>query len=279
MLIGDYTILNKNYEELIDFAKSQASRYQNADPFPSIYFDDFFNEEFLSDVLSEFPELGDKNDIQYSNPNEIKLASRGEQKFGPKTKVLMHFLNSEPFLMFLSDLSGITNLIAYPYFEVGGCHQIKPGGMLKIHADFNKHRTLGLDRRLNFLIYLNKDWKEEYGGHFELWKTDMSESRAKILPIFNRVAMFSTTDYSFHGHPDKLNCPEDRSRKSLALYYYTNGRPKEEVNDGLEDHTTLFKERKGVDSASMKAYNGLVNLAVDIMPPVLYRTLRNMRKK
>ena len=77
MLIGDYTILNKNYEELIDFAKSQASRYQNADPFPSIYFDDFFNEEFLSDVLSEFPELGDKNDIQYSNPNEIKLASRG----------------------------------------------------------------------------------------------------------------------------------------------------------------------------------------------------------
>jgi hypothetical protein len=279
MLVGDYTILNKNYAELIDFAKSQASSYQNADPFPSIYFDNFFNEEFLSDVLSEFPELGDKSDIQYSNPNEIKLASRGEQKFGPKTKVLMHFLNSEPFLMFLSELSGITNLIADPYFEGGGCHQIKPGGMLKIHADFNKHRTLGIDRRLNFLIYLNKDWKEEYGGHFELWKTDMSESRAKILPVFNRVAMFSTTDYSFHGHPDKLNCPEDRSRKSLALYYYTNGRPKEEVNDGLEDHTTLFKERKGVDSASMKVYNGLVNLAVDIMPPLLYRTLRNMRKK
>ncbi len=279
MLIGDYTILNKNYAELIDFAKSHASSYQNADPFPSIYFDNFFNEEFLSDVLSEFPELGDKSDIQYSNPNEIKLASRGEQKFGPKTKVLMHFLNSEPFLMFLSELSGITNLIADPYFEGGGCHQIKPGGMLKIHADFNKHRTLGIDRRLNFLIYLNKDWKEEYGGHFELWKTDMSESRAKILPLFNRVAMFSTTDYSFHGHPDKLNCPEDRSRKSLALYYYTNGRPKEEVNDGLEDHTTLFKERKGVDSASMKVYNSLVNLAVDVMPPILYRTLRNIRKK
>ncbi len=91
----------------------------------------FFNENFLSDVLSEFPELGDKSDIQYSNPNEIKLASRGEQKFGPKTKLLMHFLNSEPFLMFLSELSGITNLIADPYFEGGGCHQIKPGGMLK----------------------------------------------------------------------------------------------------------------------------------------------------
>ncbi|MDA8886160.1 2OG-Fe(II) oxygenase [Bacteroidia bacterium] len=280
MQIGDYKILNRNYDELLEYASSHKDAYKNADPFPSIYFDDFINPEFLNEVLEEFPELGDKNDIQYKNPNEIKLASRGEQKFGPKTKVLMHFLNSEPFLNFLSELSGINNLIADPYFEGGGCHQIKPGGMLKIHADFNKHRTLGLDRRLNFLIYLNKYWKDEYGGHFELWNKDMSEQKAKISPIFNRVAMFSTTDFSFHGLPDRLTCPEGRSRKSLALYYYTNGRPQEEVNDGLEDHTTLFKERKDVASENkMKTYNRVVNLAIDLMPPLLYRTIRNIRKK
>lgn len=280
MQVGDYKILNKNFAELIALARENHAKYKEADPFPSIYFDDFFNEEFLSEVLNEFPELGGKGDIQYNNPNEVKLASRGESRFGPKTKVLMHFLNSEPFLNFLSELSGIENLIADPYFEGGGCHQIKPGGMLKIHADFNKHRTLGVDRRLNFLIYLNKDWKEEYGGHFELWSDDMSESRAKILPLFNRVAMFSTTDFSYHGHPEPLKCPADRSRKSLALYYYTNGRPAEEVNVGLEDHTTLFKERKGVESENkMKVYNKVVNLAIDLMPPILYRTLKNLRQK
>ena len=279
MQIGEYQILNKNFDELIQFARENHTKYVSADPFPSIYFDNFFNENFLSEVLAEFPELGDKNDIQYSNPNEIKLASRGEQKFGPKTKVLMHFLNSEPFLNFLTELSGIEKLLPDPYFEGGGCHQIKPGGMLKIHADFNKHRITGLDRRLNFLIYLNKDWKEEYGGHFELWNTDMTESRAKILPLFNRVAMFSTTDFSYHGHPDPLRCPLDRSRKSLALYYYTNGRPKEEVNSGLEDHTTLFKDRKGIEPTSMKVYNGLVTVATDLMPPILFRLLRNLRNK
>ena len=280
MQIGEYQILNRSFGELIQFAKDNHSKYKNADPFPSIYFDNFFNEEFLSDVLEEFPTLGDKSDIKYNNPNEVKLASRGEQKFGKKTKVLMHFLNSEPFLNFLSELSGIQKLLPDPYFEGGGCHQIKPGGMLKIHADFNKHALTGLDRRLNFLIYLNKDWKEEYGGHFELWNEDMSESRAKILPLFNRVAMFSTTDFSYHGHPDKLTCPPDRSRKSLALYYYTNGRPKEEVNEGLEDHTTLFKERKGVKSESrMSTYNKIVNLAIDLMPPILYRTIRKIRNK
>lgn len=280
MQVGDYKILNRNFTELIDLAKENYEKYKGADPFPSIYFDDFFNEDFLAEVLEEFPNLGAKGDIQYNNPNEIKLASRGEERFGPKTKVLMHFLNSEPFLNFLTELSGIENLIADPYFEGGGCHQIKPGGMLKIHADFNKHRTLGVDRRLNFLIYLNKDWKEEYGGHFELWSDDMSESRAKILPLFNRVAMFSTTDFSYHGHPEPLKCPPDRSRRSLALYYYTNGRPAEEVNAGLEDHTTLFKERKGVESENkMKVYNKVVNLAIDLMPPILFRAIKNLRQK
>ena len=157
MQVGDYQILNRSFDELIQYAKDNHAKYINAEPFPSIYFDHFFNEEFLSDVLDEFPNLGDKSDIQYNNPNEVKLASRGEQKFGKKTKVLMHFLNSEPFLNFLTELSGIEKLLPDPYFEGGGCHQIKPGGMLKIHADFNKHRVTGLDRRLNFLIYLNKD--------------------------------------------------------------------------------------------------------------------------
>jgi hypothetical protein len=62
----------------------------------------------------------------------------------------------------------------------------------------------------------------------------------KILPLFNRMAIFSTTSTSYHGHPDPLTCPPDRTRKSLALYYYTNGRPENEVND---THLTLFRDR------------------------------------
>src|SRR5205085_7257435 len=100
-----------------------------------------------------------------------------------------------------------------------------------------------LDRRLNVLVYLNEDWDESYGGHFELWDQEMKGCRKKILPLFNRMALFSTTTTSYHGHPNQLTCPPDRTRKSLALYYYTNGRPEEEVVDGAQDHNTLFKYR------------------------------------
>ncbi|MDQ1403522.1 MAG: hypothetical protein QOG03_1838, partial [Actinomycetota bacterium] len=63
-----------------------------------------------------------------------------------------------------------------------------------------------------------------------------------ILPLFNRCVIFSTTSDANHGHPDPLQCPPDRTRKSMALYYYSNGRPAHEVG---RDHGTAFAARPG----------------------------------
>jgi hypothetical protein len=237
------SFINKSADELKEFGKSNKSVYATADPFPNIYFDNFFEPSMLKAVLEEFPDLTKKADQKFNDANEIKLTSKGEYRFGDKTKAFMHYLNSQPFLEFLSELTGIENLIPDPFFDGGGCHQIQPGGYLKIHADFNKHPRTKLDRRLNVLVYLNEDWDESYGGHFELWDKEMQGCRKKILPLFNRMALFSTTSTSYHGHPNQLTCPPDRTRKSLALYYYTNGRPEEEMVDGVHDHNTLFKYR------------------------------------
>lgn len=269
-----------SFDALLELGKSRHDDYMNASPFPNIYFDNFFNPDELRQVLAEFPELGDKGDIRFNNPNEHKLASRGEYRFGPQATAFAHFINSQPMLDFLSHLTGIPALLPDPYFEGGGFHQIKPGGFLKIHADFNKHRVTGLDRRINLLVYLNENWDESYGGHFELWDKDMKGCEKKILPLFNRMAIFSTTDFSYHGHPDPLNCPPDRSRKSMAFYYYTNGRPEGEVKSGGDNRiTTDFVARSGQDSSGMKLYNRFVQLAVDLTPPIVLKTYKNLTKK
>ena len=141
-------------------------------------------------------------------------------------------------------MTGIKNLLPDPTLSGGGYHEIKSGGYLKIHADFNKHPKYGLDRRLNLLIYLNKNWDVSFGGDFELWDQQMNNCVKKIPPNFNNVAIFSTTSNSYHGHPNPLTCPKNRSRKSIALYYYTNGRPEDEKVSLLENHTTIFRARK-----------------------------------
>lgn len=128
-------------------------------------------------------------------------------------------------------------------------------------------------------IYLNKEWKEEYGGHFELWDKNMKECKKKILPSINKLAIFSTTYFSYHGHPDPLNCSEDRSRKSLALYYYSNGRPSNEINIGLEEHSTILHKRKNsnLDTTFFKKNNIqlLKDFAKEILPPFIFKKLQD----
>ena len=132
-------------------------------------------------------------------------------------------------------------MIPDPYLIGGGLHELRNEGFLNIHSDFNRHPKMKLDRRLNILIYLNKDWKDEFGGQLQLWDINMKECKKNIVPIFNRMVIFSTTDTSYHGNPIEVNHPTFVSRKSIAMYYYSNGRPHSE--NELGDHSTIFRKR------------------------------------
>ena len=140
------------------------------------------------------------------------------------------------------ELTGIKGLIPDPYFEGGGLHETKRGGHLGVHADFNVHERLRLERRLNLLVYLNEDWADDYGGQLELWNKDMSDCAVRVKPVFGRAVIFNTALDSFHGHPDPLACPADRSRRSIATYYYTAA---EEGIALLPKRTTNFRSRPG----------------------------------
>ena len=182
-------------------------RYVAARPFPHIVLDGLFQEEVLDRVLAEFPRPGEIEWAAFDNPTEKKLGYRYTTPLKPYLRDFLYEMNSAPVLEFLEALTGIDGLIPDPYFGGAGPHQILPGGFLKVHADFNWHPKLRLDRRLNLLVYLNRDWKEEYGGHLELWDREVTRSEQKILPLFNRTVVFSTTDFSFHGHPDAARLP------------------------------------------------------------------------
>jgi hypothetical protein len=268
LTIGSFLPLSRMRE----VSETAHSTYMNAKPFPHIVFDNFFDPAIVDQILGEFPAPDAIRWQAFDNPQEIKLASNAEASFGPTTRLFMYHLNSITFLEFLSRITGIKNLIPDPGFEGGGLHQIVPGGKLGVHADFNKHRDSGLDRRLNLLLYLNKDWREEYGGHLQLWDRDVARCEAKVLPIFNRMMVFGTTDFTFHGHPDPLQCPEGMTRKSLALYYFSNGRPAEEITG---EHSTLFRPRNDKDF-ELTFKQRARRLANDLVPPILMRTFRKV---
>ena len=251
-----HNIISEKFKDLRTHSTNYKNKFVSAKPFPYIEIDNFFDEKFLNNILDSFPKMSEnKHNFNRNNKAEVKFATNLPENIPDNINKFIEYLNSYFFLNFLKDLTGIKEkLIPDPYLEGAGLHEIKTGGFLKIHSDFNLHPELKLNRRLNLLIYLNKDWKQEWGGHLELWDRDMKSCKVKIPPVFNKMVIFNTTDFSFHGHPEPLNCPNNVTRKSIALYYYTNGRPSNEINfeNGHMDRPTLFQKRPGTSDDFLK---------------------------
>ncbi len=245
-------------------AEQHRPHYAAADPFPHAVIEDFLPIDLCDRLLAEFPSAEREDWRRFERHHSRKLATTEDSHLGTFTRAVFAHFNSAACLRFLETLTGITGLIPDPYFEGGGLHQIEPGGFLKVHTDFNYHNRLKLDRRINLIVYLNEDWRDEYKGHLELWDSSMSRCVRKVLPVYNRCVVFSTTDWSYHGHPEKLACPPGRTRKSLALYYDTNGRPEEEQ---AAAHGTVWRERPS-DNPVRKAFAGFVRGVTSVRLPL-----------
>jgi Rps23 Pro-64 3,4-dihydroxylase Tpa1-like proline 4-hydroxylase len=221
------------------------TQYATAYPYPHTVIDNFMNEQFLNRAVNhlEYVDWG-YDDGEDGNSNQVKKLY-SPHKIGMWNDMpehvtnLLNFLNSREVLTYLEELKGIPDLIADPELYGGGVHRILSGGKLSVHADYNFHPLTKLHRRVNLLLYLNKDWKEEWGGDLQLWNKDMSMCVKKILPIFNRAVIFNITSDAYHGHPGPLKSPEGIDRLSFALYYFTKERPIEEITN---PHMAVWKE-------------------------------------
>ena len=266
--------INKDHLSNLDTIKNN---YKNNNPFPHIVLDNFINDEILSVIEKEFPKLDKVLPIEFENNIFKKKAWNDVSSFQKSTRDLFYFLNSGAFIAWLNQITDINEtLIPDPDFFGGGLHECYNGGFLKVHIDYHKHNKTHLDRRLNALIYLNKDWKEEYGGHLQLFnQKNLKTPECKILPKFNRIVIFSTTDKSYHGHPDPLNCPIDKSRKSIATWYYSNGRDDVE-NDWLFRKNTTFWVNRG---KSDNVKNPPITIKDRLRKYTILRKINNFLKK
>lgn len=233
-------------DRLLPLGYRSREAYAAADPFPHIVLEDFLPAERVDAILQQFPEPDSPYWHTKNQPDSRKQDTTpdyvAELKMPPVIREAMWQFNSSLFLFFLTHLTGHRGLTGDPWLYGGGIHQILPGGLLKIHADFNIHEFTGLLRRINVLVYLNRDWEEDWGGALELWAPDMSRCARRVLPTAGTCVIFNTSSTSYHGHPDPLRCPPGRTRKSLAFYYYTID---PEHDPRGKHHNTLWRKRPG----------------------------------
>jgi len=224
------------------------SIYQSAVPYPHIVIDNFLEPGVVASAIEEFPPLDPSRWKNYLHTNERKFSNTDPETWGPTLQAILKELNSARFVELVAHLTGVPDLVPDPSLEGGGLHQSSAGGFLNVHADFTVHpHNRKWQRRANLLLYLNEDWKPEYGGDLELWSADMKTCVEKVSPIANRVLIFTTDVTSFHGHPEPMHCPEGVARRSLALYYFS-------LEEDPLVRSTEYRARPGDGAHSIMIY-------------------------
>ena len=255
-----------------DKGRELATAYNAAAPFPHIIIDNFLPPEILELCLDLFPEQIATDTMHFDRGQERYKVQYNPDILPYELRTLFYAFNARPFIRVLENITGIKGIIPDPYFLGAGFHETTTSGHLSIHADFNYHKPMNLERRINLLIYLNKDWQADYGGELELWDHEMQHKVVHTVPLFNRCVIFNTTSDSYHGNPAPVNHPQGLPRRSIALYYYTATwvGPKRE-------HTTQFQVRTGTaDRIDWRVKSR--ELIVDLLPPLLQRTLARARR-
>jgi hypothetical protein len=240
-----------------------AIQYKDAKPFPHLLIDNMFPDAMLDEVVSEIPPMADAKWVHENRERLTKSNLRSAVDLGEAGYQFTAFLNSAKFLYLITELTGIWALLPDPYMGGAGYHVLPAGGKFDVHADRNVDQVTGLKRRLAMLVYLNKDWKSEYGGQLELWDSTGSRCEKVIEPTFNRTVLFEVTDQNFHGvRPVVVN---DRARTSFATYYHT-------VPEAhLIPHNSIYAPNFYMRRDPL--FKRVVN---DVMPPVLYRAARRL---
>lgn len=219
--------------------------FLHAEPFRHVVIDGFFENNFAERLLDEFPSFDERLATAENGRIGGKAVNTQIAGIGPAYEDLYGFLSSRPFLDFMTRLSGLPDLLLDPVMYGGGTHENLHGQELDPHVDFNFDQTRELHRRLNLIVYLNKDWLGDWGGALEIHSNPRRPEENQIRsfdPLFNRAVLFETNEYSWHGFP-RIDLPEDRrhiSRKSISIYLYTKERPAREI---APKHGTFYVQR------------------------------------
>ena len=208
-------------------------KFIKAEPFDNIVIDNFLNDEYIEKIEKLFnflplkkvePNLENlpfpKLDWhEYMNPIEVKYAFDDIEKLPEDLKNFFYYLSTNQITNIFRKLTNIPDLEYDEYLHGAGLHSHPKYGRLNIHLDYELHPYSFKERRINIILFLNKIWDPLWNGANELWNNNATKCIQKTDIKFNRVIIFKTNDISWHGLPEKLNCPENIFRKSLAYYY------------------------------------------------------------
>lgn len=197
------------------------SKFESYSTVPFIILDNFLPENVAFSLSDEIDSIQDHQCKKFTRNGSYMQECNDLRIMENAADVIAQF-HSKPGVQWLSNITGIKNLIPDPYLIGAGYSRSFKGDSLKNHVDFNWNNTLKLYRAVTLIIYLTPNWKEEWKGNLEFTNFKNESIMESIFTKWNRAVLWKHHESCFHGYPTPINCPSNESRKTLRLFFYVS---------------------------------------------------------
>ena len=230
---------------VLDRTAGIRSEFLAAQPFRYACMESFLDPAWAETLLRDFPVFDPKKALDEFGKVGKKAVRTDMREISDSYREFYDYISSQPFLDAMSAMTGIPDLRFDKQMYGGGTHENLEGQALDAHVDFNYDQERQLHRRINLLIYLNKEWDVSWGGAIQLHSDPRDWDHDEIKTFnctFNRCVVFETNEHSWHGF-QRIRLPEEKrglTRKCISIYLYTKERPAEEI---VPMHGTFYVQR------------------------------------
>jgi len=212
--------------------------YLNANPVPWIALPDFLPDELFKKISQQVEDIPKQRWTKFTrNGSYMEECTNNYSDVAPLIRQLNLEMNSSEFVTWLEDFTKESKLIPDPHMVGGGLMKSYKGHSLKMHTDFNWNEELHLNRQLNLILYLSKEWQPDWQGGLQFRNFENTETVAEITPEPNTLLMWKYHPKLRHGHPHPMTCPDTVERVGFRIFYYTSNSTPEE-----KPHRSLYYE-------------------------------------
>ena len=225
---------------VLDNTSRLKSRFNTSLPYRHVIIEDFLDEEFSRRLFAQIPDLDDERWVMGVRKNideEKNIFESNRYAINDPNELSSDFvdlftsINSNSFCNFLSDITGIKDMMPDLSWHLSGLRLMTPGSHQLIHSDSRIHPSLRnkknqpLEKKLTMLIYMNEGWTESDTGQCELWNDEMTQCVKSVRPTFNTCLIFECTNTSYHGVPNVTF--KNKNRINLTFNFLLDSQTKE----------------------------------------------------
>lgn len=223
------------YQKLVQEKESLKQQYTlSKNKIGYFYIDNLLPPEIANTIYDCFPKP--ENMTLKKSIREYKYVAAQMDKYNPILEEIIYAFQTQKIVNIIKEICDIDNICPDENLYAGGISAMGNGNFLNPHLDNSHDKDRNMWRILNLLFYVTPDWKDENGGHLEIWPNGLKEEQNTLHSKFNRLIVMSTHQKSWHSvSPVTVN----KSRCCISNYYFSSEAPAE--NEKF--HITTFRGR------------------------------------